>query len=117
MDQVEEHGWEAPLYWEHKENHSSDRENQWVKKDFRGMHEIEANEPVVNVSYYEADAYATWAGNRLPTEAKWEKVACWNEDLQKKTVYPWGDNLPQSRHPRKLIRILCLGPYECGLIS
>jgi ergothioneine biosynthesis protein EgtB len=113
-DLVEEHGWEAPLYWEHKKSHSTDRENQWVKKDFHGMHEIEANEPVVNVSYYEADAYATWAGKRLPTEAEWEKAACWNEDLQKKTVFPWGDNPPSPDIHANLLESYVWAPTNVG---
>ena len=69
----QEYGWEAPLYWEHNESHGINIDNRWTKKDFRGVHEIEPNEPVVNVSYYEADAYATWAGKRLPTEAESER--------------------------------------------
>jgi ergothioneine biosynthesis protein EgtB len=88
---VEENGWNAPLYW-HKKG------KRWIKKDFRGLHEIDPDEPVVNVSFYEADAYARWAGKRLPTEAEWEKAASWNEDLQKKTLYPWGDSRPTARH-------------------
>ena len=86
-DLVQENRWNAPLYWEK-------RDGKWIKKDFRGVSEIDPNELVVNVSYYEADAYARWAGKRLPTEAEWEKAASWNEDLGRKTMYPWGDEQP-----------------------
>jgi formylglycine-generating enzyme required for sulfatase activity len=92
---VQEHGWNAPLYCEYKDG-------RWVKKDFRGLHEIEPDKPVVNVSYYETDAYARWAGKRLPTEAEWEKAASWNEELQKKTLYPWGDESPTPEHANLL---------------
>jgi len=101
-DLVGEHRWEAPLYWEPISNDQrsslvGDGDNfssKWQKKDFRGLMKINENEPVVNVSYYEADAYARWAGKRLPTEAEWEKAASWNDDLSKKTIYPWGDKSP-----------------------
>ena len=86
-DLVQESGWKAPLYWESKNS-------MWIKKDFRGVHEIDFDEPVVNVSYYEADAYARWAGKRLPTEAEWEKAASWDDDLKVKTLYPWGNEPP-----------------------
>ena len=86
-DLVRENGWNAPLYWEKKDS-------AWYKKDFHGVNEIDPEKPVVNVSYYEADAYARWAGKRLPTEAEWEKAASWNEGLGRKTLYPWGDEEP-----------------------
>ena len=105
-DLIQEQEWKAPLYWERK----GDR---WVKKDFRGIHEIDPDEPVVNVSYYEAYAYARWAGKRLPTEAEWEKAASWNEELQRKTLYPWGDEPPTSEHAN-LLESHLWGPAKIG---
>ncbi|MGI8719369.1 MAG: ergothioneine biosynthesis protein EgtB [Nitrososphaeraceae archaeon] len=88
-DIVNEKKWDSPLYWQKMEGH-------WYKKDFGGLNKISPDEPVTNVSYYEADAYSKWAGKRLPTEAEWEKAASWNEDVKKKTNYPWGDELPSD---------------------
>ena len=99
-DLVKEEQWNAPLYWKQEEGRG--RKGPWKKKDFRGLNKIDPDEPVVNVSYYEADAYARWAGKRLPTEAEWEKAAAWNEELQRKTVYPWGDEKPTPKHANLL---------------
>ena len=95
-DLLREEGWRAPLYWELK------GDGDWVKKDFRGIRELDPDEPVTNISYYEADAYSKWAGKRLPTEAEWEKAASWNEELQEKSIYPWGNESPTSRHANLL---------------
>ena len=79
---------EAPLYWELNDG-------QWMIRDFCGLHPVsdKADEPVSHVSYYEAAAFAKWAGNRLPTEAEWEKAACFDPDRKQKRHFPWGDNL------------------------
>ncbi|MBK5963015.1 hypothetical protein CCR95_02630 [Thiocystis minor] len=65
---VRQHGWRSPLYWEQQDG-------AWHLMTLSGMRPLNPAEPVCHVSYYEADAFATWAGKRLPTESEWERVA------------------------------------------
>jgi ergothioneine biosynthesis protein EgtB len=67
---VRAQGWRAPLYWEK-------RDGEWSVFTLRGVFALEAMErtPVCHVSYFEAEAYARWAGKRLPRESEWETAA------------------------------------------
>ncbi len=65
---VQRQGWRAPLYWE-------ERDGAWELQTLAGPREVRPEEPVCHVSYYEADAFSSWAQARLPSEQEWETAA------------------------------------------
>lgn len=65
---VKTQGWTAPLYWE-------ECDGQWLQMGLHGLLPVDATAPVTHISFFEADAYARWAGHRLPTEFEWEQAA------------------------------------------
>jgi iron(II)-dependent oxidoreductase len=83
----EKENWEAPLYW-------TKQDGGWRVRTMFGDDAAEGRQPVTGVSWYEAEAYARFAGKRLPTEAEWEKAAGWDDERQKMRRYSWGDEGP-----------------------
>jgi len=78
-DHICANGWVAPLYWEQSDE-------GWLQFTCRGTVSLRLNEPVCHVSFYEADAYARWAGARLPTEFEWEIATRSINDSEKRSA-------------------------------
>jgi iron(II)-dependent oxidoreductase len=70
----------------------------WGERAFGRVSPLVLDRPVIHVSWYEADAYARWAGKRLPTEAEWEKAAAWDAERRVACRFPWGDAPPTEDH-------------------
>ena len=101
----------APKHWYQPDPHS------WWTERFGFDEPLAPDTPVVHVSWYEADAYARWAGKRLPTEAEWEKAASWDPATGTKRLFPWGDEAPtreKSNVDQLAFRAAPAGAYPAG---
>jgi iron(II)-dependent oxidoreductase len=100
----------APLFWRRDGG-------MWMRRRFGYTERVPPAEPVMHVSWYEADAYARWAGRRLPTEAEWEKAARWDPETGVSRRYPWGDEPPGEGHAnlgQRHLRPAPAGAYPAG---
>lgn len=103
-----------PGYWQ------ADGPGKWLLRRFDQILPLPANEPVVHVSWYEADAYCRWAGLRLPSEVEWEVAALGEpgsdgELAVVKRRYPWGDSPPDAT--RANLDGCALGCIDVGALS
>jgi len=84
--------------WAHRTETGLERPLFWTKDDTRRRfgveEEIPPGEPVQHVGYFEAEAFATWSGARLPTEVEWEKACAWDPATNKRRRWPWGSAPP-----------------------
>ncbi|GAA2500069.1 ergothioneine biosynthesis protein EgtB [Streptomyces gobitricini] len=108
--QIRAHGIGAPLFWRREGG-------QWLRRRFGVVEPVPEDEPVLHVSWYEADAYARWAGRRLPTEEEWEKAARHDPVSGRSLRYPWGDDDPAPEHAnlgQRHLRPAPAGSYPAG---
>jgi len=90
--------WWSPRGWEHRVQADLSAPQFWnpdgTRTRFGHVEDIPGDEPVQHVTFFEAEAYAAWAGARLPTEVEWEKAAAWDPAREKRRRYPWGSDEP-----------------------
>jgi gamma-glutamyl hercynylcysteine S-oxide synthase len=93
--------WWSPRGWEHRLSAGLTAPQFWssdarTRTRFGHIEDIPADEPVQHVTYFEAEAYAAWAGARLPTEVEWEKACAWDPVTSTRRRYPWGAQDPSE---------------------
>jgi iron(II)-dependent oxidoreductase len=86
-----EAGIEAPKYW-------FSEDGRWRTRTMDRIADVNPDRPVCHVCHHEAEAYARFAGKRLPTEFEWEAAASWDPTTRTKRAYPWGDDEPRPYH-------------------
>jgi iron(II)-dependent oxidoreductase len=129
LEFVESGGYDSPTWWSVKGWEWRTRSGKrapafWVTdagqrlvRRFGAVEELDLAEPVQHVCFHEAEAYARWAGRRLPTEAEWEKAASWDPVAERKRRYPWGDAPPTSAQAnlgQRRMRPTPVGSYPDG---
>ncbi|MEA2672020.1 MAG: gamma-glutamyl hercynylcysteine S-oxide synthase [Chloroflexota bacterium] len=100
----------APKHWRREDG-------GWVTDRFGHTVAVDEHLPVMHVCWHEADAYARWAGRRLPTEFEWEVAARWDPVTGTMRRYPWGDDPPTAEHAnldQRLFGCAPLGAYPRG---
>jgi iron(II)-dependent oxidoreductase len=114
--------WWSARGWEHRQSAGLTAPQFWdadgqTRTRFGRVEDIPADEPVQHVSYFEAEAYAAWAGARLPTEREWEKACAWDPAINARRRYPWGADEPSAARANlggDALRPAPVGAYPAG---
>ncbi|MGH4013307.1 MAG: ergothioneine biosynthesis protein EgtB [Pseudonocardiaceae bacterium] len=105
-----EAGLVAPQFWQRAGD-------TWWRTRFGVTEPIPPDEPVLHVCFFEAQAYAAWAGKRLPTEVEWEKAARFDPATGRSRRFPWGDEDPTPAHAnlgQRHLQPAPAGSYSAG---
>jgi iron(II)-dependent oxidoreductase len=104
--------WKEQYDITHPEGWARGSDGTWRRWTLDGWAPLDPDEPVVHLSWFEADAFARSRGARLPTEAEWEKAATWDQESGAARPYPWGDDPPDES--RGNLDHGLLGPAPAG---
>ena len=120
----DEQRWWSPAGWEWRTASGKHTPAFWVRdgdgwqrRRFGRLEPLPDDEPVQHVCFHEAEAYARWAGRRLPTEAEWEKAASWDQATRTKRRFPWGEDAPADQHAnlgQRRYRPTAAGSFPAG---
>jgi iron(II)-dependent oxidoreductase len=113
--------WWSDAGWQHRVDAGLDRPLFWSKdgsrRRFGIVEDVPLDEPVQHICCYEAEAFASWAGARLPTETEWEKACVWDPTVGRRRRWPWGDGPPSSDRANldgDALRPAPVGAYPSG---
>ncbi len=100
----------APKYW----NRDGDA---WMSRSMDRIAAVNPDKPVCHVCFHEAEAFAAWAGKRLPTEPEWEVAASWDPVTGSNRIFPWGDTISSAKANVDQLRFDTspIGSYESNV--
>jgi iron(II)-dependent oxidoreductase len=114
--------WWSPEGWEHRQRAGLAAPQFWgadgnTRVRFGHVEQVPPDEPVQHVTFYEAEAFAAWAGARLPTEIEWEKACAWDPVAGTRRRFPWGAAQPDKSLANldgDALRPAAVGAYPAG---